>query len=782
MRNLSVWALIWIWMLLTAALTTGHSAEAAPLILAEEGSANAFILAPASPSTLETFAAEQMARYLTSICGCTFEIVEEADALKTSYGQPVISIGRTALAKGLTMRGPAWKRNNREAFRIVRRGNALIICGNQKGDLCDNGTLWGVYTFLAMQGVGSYLPDPLGRIIPSKPTLTIDEIDFTDAPAFEMRGGDNTPANYLKRFRPGGDHEGEDTSWLMFGRGAAAGRVELYHVYQYVVTPEVRKEHPEWFEHTHNPRYGPQPSPGIDIGYGLPEAGICLTRPEIRNLFIEYFRKRFRENPDLYAATICPDDYHLGDRCECPECQRLMAMGGPPTFIDDCPRSSSDLHIDFVNAVAKGLEKEFPDRKLITYAYLDYMDPPTQTRVHPNVIIMIAPLRSPDELHPALDEIVRGWQRMGAKNLYWYGYVLTRPPIPHLMGEWFRNYKRLGIAGVYLEFTPGVGAFSALNRWLSSKLMWDPGADVGKLIDEFCMQLFGPEIGPLMRRFFVAWDVNPPFAQEDIPRLLSAAETMAGDPESVLGRRVRLFKLAYELWQSSYDLDEALKLNDIRKAHEIVKAGLEVAESLRREYPGWALNQNVAMLNRTGWCEYSASVLPALEALINSEIAGPGPETPAPGPVLCLTNNADVPNADRIDTGVTVPSLSGEEGNKLFDGKTEAGVGSGGPRWTIDLDLQKEYQIESVEVCTGMTTGESCLVRFQSVPIYIEIQVSNDGKDFKPVDRILPRTLRGFVHSGNLLVTARYVRLVTASLNYLHEVDEVRLWGRPKPE
>ena len=60
---------------------------------------------------------------------------------------------------------------------------------------------------------------------------------------------------------------------------------------------------------------------------------------------------------------------------------------------------------------------------------------------------------------------------MGAQKLYWYGYILTRPPIPHLMGAWFRNYKRLGIDGVYLEFTHGVGAFTALNGWLYSKLM-----------------------------------------------------------------------------------------------------------------------------------------------------------------------------------------------------------------------------------------------------------------------------------------------------------------------
>jgi len=765
-------------------LWTGSAVTASPLVLAEKGSAKALILMPASPSSVEKYAAEHMANCLAKICGGTFKVVVQTGAPKDSYRQPVISIGRTTLAKDLPMQGLEWKRSNREAFRVVRRGSALMICGNQKSDVCDNGTLWGVHAFLRAQGVGSYLGDPLGDVVPAKPTLTVDEMDFTDAPAFEIRNSGETAASHLRRYAPGGDL----VKYLPEGRGddlargiAAGGRkVEFFHMYQYLVTPQVRKDHPEWFANTHNPLHGAPASI---------ETGICLSNPGIRNLFVEYFRRKFREEPDLYAASICPDDYSLGDRCSCPNCQRLMEMSAPPTFADDSPRSASDLSIDFVNAVATGLEKEFPDRRLITYAYLDYLDPPTKIRVHPNVIIMIAPLRSPDEIHPALDEIVRGWRRMGAQKLYWYGYLLTRPPVPHLMAEWFRSYKRWGIEGVYLETSSGVGAFSALNGWLASKLMWDPDADVGKLVDEFCAQLFGPDVGILMSRFFIAWDAKPPFASEDIPKLLAAAEKMAGDPGSVLGKRVRLFKLAYELWRSSYDLDEALKLNDISAAHQIVKSGIAAAESLRREYPGWALNQNVAMLNRTGWCEYTASILAALETLLNQPVAAPAPETPAAGPALCLTNNSDLPQTRRIDAGAKVtyspPTANDPEGKKLFDGKTDGAhaVFNGQyPSCNVDLDLQKQYQIDRVEVCTGMTIGHGHLMPIQTVPIYIEIQVSKDGKDFKPVDRIMPRTLRGFVHSGSLWVTARYVRLVTTSLNWGHEVDEVRIWGRAKPE
>ena len=762
-----------------AALTTQLSVHAAPLVLAENGTAKAFILTPADPSIVEEYAAAQMATHLFEMTGGTFRVQTEADGRKRSYDQPVISIGRTALAEGLTMQGEEWKRRNAEAFRIVRRGDALVICGNQRGIACDNGTLWGVVKFLEQQGMGSYLGgDPLGRIVPGKPSLSIDTLDFTDAPAFEMRGGDNTPSNQLKRYLPGGDREG-NTHDLSFSCQAAEQRVELYHSWQYIATPEVREQHPEWFENTRNSPHGPQPGPAPHIGYGLSDNGICLSRPEIRNLFIEFFRKRFRDNPDLYAATVGPDDYVLGDRCPCPDCQRLLDMGGPTTFPDarGAPRNAADLLIDFLNAVAEGIAEEFPDRRLITLAYLDYLDPPAKTKVHPNLIIMPAPLSLRSELHPALDEMVRGWQRMGARKLYWYGYILTRPPIPHLMGEWFRKHKRLGIEGVYLEFAQ-VPVTNMLNGWLYGKLTWNPNADVGRLIDEYWTGLFGPEIGAVMRRFFLAaWEINPPLYDE-IPALFAAAERMAGDPQSAQARRVRFFKLGWQLYYSSLELDEALRAADTPKAREVVKSGIAAAAALKAEYP-WAIRANV-WLHNTAHMEYSVTVLPALERLLNTRVAKPAPEAPAPGPALCLTNNADVPAAERIDTGVTVSfdqPAGGSDGTELFDGQIEGpgqALGPGAyPVWNVTLDLQAEYQVDRVEICTGMVSR-----RWDVVPIYVEVQLSNDGKDFTPVERILPRTLKGFAGSGNLFLTARHIRFRMASLNMWHALSEIRVWGR----
>jgi hypothetical protein len=770
-------------MILAAAVAVPKT-QASDLVLAENGVAKAIILTPAKPSHLETYAAEQLALYLSKMTGGAFKVVKESDAEAANVQQPVISVGRTSLAEDLPMTGTKWKRKNLEAFRILRRDDALLICGNQEGSACDNGTLWGMYAFLEMQDVGKYLPDDLGEVVPDRSTVTVGDLNFSDAPAFEMRGGDNTPGNYLKRYLPGGDREGEPPNLLAFSRRAAARRVEFFHSWQYVATAKVREEHPEWFENTRNPPYGPKPGPSPHIGYGLSENGICISRPEIRNLFIKFFRDRFRAHPDMYAATICPDDYVLGDRCPCTECQRLLDLGAAPSFPDarGAPRSSSDLLISFVNAVAEGLEDEFPNRKFITLAYLDYLDPPAETRVHPNVIVMPAPLSTRNELSPALSKMVGGWKQKGAETLYWYGYILTRPPIPHLMGEWFRNYKSRGIKGVYLEFSPAP-VTNALNGWLYGKLAWNPDADINALIDEYCTGLFGPDVGRIMRRFFIAaWAVNPPLYDE-IPRLFSEAERMAGDRDSLLYRRVRFFKLAWGLYYSAIELDDALKRGDIREAHRVAASGVSAAKKLETEYP-WSIRANVWLQN-TSHMAYEATVLPALDILVNTQMEERSPESVAPGPALCLTNNADIPAAERIDNAVAVSfnptSTGGLDGGKLFDGKVDGrkhNLSPGSfPIWSITLDLKREHQIDWIEVCTGLTTA-----RWDIVPIYIEVLLSRDGKDFLSADHILPRTLKGFSKSGSLFTTTRYVRLRMASLNMWHAVSEIRIWGRRKAD
>jgi len=714
-------------MMACAVIAASISASAAPLVLADKGTAKAAILLPAKPTEVESFAAGELAAYLEKMTGGKFEILNEGGR---KIRQAVVSIGRTRLAGNLKIQLPAGRRDTREAFRILRRGNALVICGNQQGDACDMGTLWGVCGLLEKLGVGWYLPDPLFEIVPEKPTITMDDIDFTDAPSFSMRWSGGSPASMVKQSHGGYPHGGR--------------QVWFSHMFYMVLTKEVLEA---------NPEFGKE--------------GLCMTNPKLRQLFVDFTRKQFIDNPGMYASSMFPDD-NEGPTCGCAECQALLKLGKPEQTL---PRatSKSDYLVDFYNGVAGGFAKEFPDRKIIGAAYVSYLDPPVQTKVHPNVIILLTPLTDTSELHPALDGIVKGWREMGAKELYWYGYDMGNPPMPNEIGRRFRNYKRWNLEGVYIEQRPSA-AFSGLNYWLEGKLAWNADLEVSGLVDEFCLRLFGSEAGPHMRDFFYAWE------EKNYGRAamqLTAAEECAGDAASPIAKRVRMFRLGWAIARGQEDVQDAFKRDDLKGALEVARRVDAGFKEIQQDYP-WAYKD---------WGEWYSfqhkvrEMVPVFEKALEVELPTSGWNTGAPEEVFCLTNNANIAAEKRLETGFTMTydpapnyPADNEEKTKLFDGQPSAVnvwnnyKGAFGV-WNITLDFQKEYQIAGVEFDTN------------SPPYYVEIQTSADGVEYTTVDRVNTRMLRGSHRSRILALKSRYVRLVSVSALQNPGLSEVRVWG-----
>jgi hypothetical protein len=319
----------------------------------------------------------------------------------------------------------------------------------------------------------------LFEVVPDKPTVTIESMDFTDAPSLEMRGSggqqDGVAPDHKQKRPEYGAGNGSQLGYPYGGR-----EVWFSHMFSAVLTPEALKRNPEFTK-----------------------SGLCMTNPKLRALFVDYTRRRFQSWPSLYGSSLFPDD-NAGPSCDCPECRRLLKLGKEEQTVPGA-RSKSDYLVDFYNGVARGLEKEFPDRKVIGAAYVHYLDPPVQTRIHPNVIILLTPLTDSVELHPALDGIVNGWRAMGAKELHWYGYDMGNKPMPNELGRRFRNYRRWNLQGVYIEQRPNT-AISGINYYLESRLSWNWDANVDDLLQQFCFELFGEEAGRMMINFWCAWE------------------------------------------------------------------------------------------------------------------------------------------------------------------------------------------------------------------------------------------------------------------------------------
>ena len=748
-------AIVWTWLIFLLVIPM-NPAAAQPLVLAKNGVAKAVVFLPANPSETERLAAEEISNYLGKMSGGSFPIIEKSNPQDIPKGA-VISIGRTSLAKGLAMGGPEWKQKNSEAFRILRKKETLLICGNQKGDQCDSGTLFGVHAFLESLGIGWYLPNPLGEVVPARPTIEIGDVDITDAPVMEMRWTNNFDNlnGYPERNR-------NDRRNLWFS-----------HMLYLVLSPEIKKSHPEYF----NPDY-------------------CLSNPEVRKLFVDFTREQFQKKPSkdmsstyyaggawsrgynqsVHASSLWPDDDE-GPTCICSECTRLRSLGKPERIRGGLI-SRSDLFVDFYNAVAKGFADDYPDRYVVGGAYISYIDPPEKTRVHPNVIMMFAPLQVSDELHHEFEGIVKGWRDMGLKKMYWYGYDMGNEPMPAQIAMRFRNYKRWKVEGLYIEHRPTV-AFSGLNYWLESKLAWNWDLNVNDLVEEFCTQMYGPKAGIQMRNIFIAWEVGH---HKSIPGMFQEAKRLAGDSDGLIAKRIKLFELGYALCRGSHNINDALKVNDYSGAYTAAKKVEDAYQTLQNEYP-WAYRE---------WDHYgspgrSRLAAPMLEKVATSGFPKLDRSDALQGMTCCLTDNRDIPDSQRINTGVQAayehePNNPGDpQRTNLFDGGLNGGWGSvvgfygtDTYTWAITLDFNKPYQIDKVELSLGVGNP--------FVPLYVEVQVSQDGKNFQTIDYVFPRTLQGWVSSHDLQQRGRYVRLNLISTVNFHDIGEVRVWGQKIPE
>lgn len=172
-----------------------------------------------------------------------------------------------------------------------------------------------------------------------------------------------------------------------------------------------------------------------------------------------------------------------------------------------------------------------------------------------------------------------------------------------------------------------------------------------------------------------------------------------------------------------------------------------------------------------------------------AEFVEPDLPRPADGRGLCLTNNTDLPEAQRRNTGATARfdlQPNADEDRTLFDSgrpiEESDGVGlvSKGRTWVITVDLHGLYEITQIEASFG---------RRANLPFYIDVTVSDDHQTFRPVSRIMPGDkpkTDEFCQTKLFSTPGRFVRLKLQSkgrwtrfqdLKMVFDLREIRVWG-----
>lgn len=519
------------------------------LLLAEDGKALYTVVLPAEPTTQEEKAASDLAKYLGMITRAEFTVLREGSYFRPSGRE--ISVGQTQLLKQAAP--PECKADlGKEGYAISVQGNTLFLAGGTK-----RGPIYAVYALLE-EDLGCRWYDRKSEpTLPHIPNLKLRPVARSFVPRLNIRDpfywdafdGDWAIANRVS-------FTWQDCipqEWGGSNKHAAGLSV---HTYNALLPPDKYfAEHPEYYSEISGKRQSSQ---------------LCLTNPDVLQLVTERVVQLFKENPGSEYISVSPND-GMG-YCECANCKA----------IDDAEGTQAGSLIAFVNKVAEAVEKEVPDAKITTLAYLGTIVPPKTIKPRHNVVIQLCTdghawgspfleVTETEKFRTAMD----AWHAAGARMHIWdytvnfSHYSLPMPNMPVVTPD-IKYYIDHGAAGVLLQGAyQSPGAENGIMRsWVWAKQLWDIDRPTLPLMRDFIYGYYGDAAEPIWQYNEMLWQIwerhhaerNQP--GKELPstirylptdpllggdfvskstELFDKAERLANDPETL--RRVKLAKV-----------------------------------------------------------------------------------------------------------------------------------------------------------------------------------------------------------------------------------------------
>jgi hypothetical protein len=452
------------------------SASSANLILSQNGRSDYTIVTGREASPSERHAAEELQTFLQQISGARLPV-------STTPGPKMVLVGNSAALRALKLDIP-FRELGPEGFVIKTAGPHLVIAG---GPL--RGSMYGVYTFLEKLGC-RWFAAGVSRV-PRMRTISVSPMDEAQKPAFEYREpffSEAADRDWAARNKMNGV--------LMNLDAATGGKVQYYpfvHSFNALVPPEKYfRDHPEYFSL-------------IDGRRRSERSQLCLTNPDVLRIGVESVERWIADHPEATIFSVSQNDWT--GWCECDNCRRVEQEEGG---------AHSGPLLRYVNALAAEIEKKHPDKLIDTLAYWYTEDPPAKARPRRNVRIRLCPI-GVCEAHPYRQcpysayfmKNLNAWSKITNQLYIWHyntnfaHYLLPFPDFDELAAD-IPMYKDRGVVGLFMEgsVTKGGGAENAeLRSYVMAKLLWDPGTDVKRAVEEFHEAYYGKAAPPMLRYF-----------------------------------------------------------------------------------------------------------------------------------------------------------------------------------------------------------------------------------------------------------------------------------------
>ncbi|MBL7645634.1 MAG: DUF4838 domain-containing protein [Candidatus Hydrogenedentes bacterium] len=552
----------------------------AQITLVDSGQPRATIVIGANASAQAVEAASLLQEYVKKMSGATLPVQREGEI---SSG-PRVFVGRSdaVRALGLTLPEGHTHQMNEEAFTVRTVGDDLVLAGNE--DWNYRGTIFSVADFLEKDlGCRWFFPGPFGEVIPKQETVIIGALDRTERPSFRIR------RIWYSGWFPVSE---QDNAWMK--RWCDLNKLNALDLslpgdgsVQYLAPAEKYFESkPEIY--------------AIDGKGNRMKDMLCMSEPEAVRIAVETIKEAFRDDPDRLSYGFAPPDGF--PVCHCERCQRFF-----PGFegLGHGDPSLSEVWFKFANKIAAEVNKEFPDRWVLTNGYANRVRLPEGIAdFSPNLGIQSAVIAA-CAIHRTGDP--RCWQRTVYEDImerwfdklevvFIYDYdpakAIDNLPFPalHCLKHdipWLRDQ---GAWGFYTEGT-NTWMTTHLNYYVRAKLMWNADLDVDALVRDYCERFYGPAANAVEKYIWtlekaveksdthetwgrlMQWRLILPPVLGKLDRLMAEAESKSATPEEK--QRVQVLRGTHEHMKAFLAMEEAAANADyataIAKADEMLE-------------------------------------------------------------------------------------------------------------------------------------------------------------------------------------------------------------------
>lgn len=445
------------------------------------------ILLPGDPNWAEQLAAHELQVNVYLVSGAVLPVFAGGGAANEKGYIRVASLKKTIPDNPVPReekKRPA-QEPQANGFRITcANGNVEVTGGN------DAGVLAGAMHLSELLGAKFYAPR-VYSIAANRP-LKIPAMDIAKQAAFELTTGPDDQNQTFMAWKYGYLHDESSVAPCDKASPPSPGWV---HPPLFLAPPFLYgKTNPDFYAQINGKRIE-----GFNTAWAY--LNLCLGNPELQKTIAERIGRLMDMYPQCKYFSITQGDGVQW--CECDKCRAL----------DVDKNSWTDRLISYANAVAALLQEKHPDRKLLIYAYGPKTEGlPLKAKLHHNVVVMYAfwPSSWPVWMATVCEQNKRGlkllddWNAFTGTNL-----MLSLYPV-----NTYENADKLKLAAAkgVLGFNHcGLrGDFPEVTLYTTGRLIWDPEADVEKMITEFMPHMFGAA-APFMHSYF---DMHHRFLRE----------------------------------------------------------------------------------------------------------------------------------------------------------------------------------------------------------------------------------------------------------------------------